>query len=323
MVRLQLEKGLQNRVTIKRLSSTKINILKKLDIYGYKPKIIIKDLKISRNTFYKHFRKITELKFYNKINGISEGGYTSMGYQSKPKWRLHALQVMFVLPISFEKIKWKQNRSRVLSLKKITHDNIILSNKYGITDKAPRFYMEDYEIRCHSNGVMAYIPDIEGYSKFETESKLLEAIKTIRLKLNSLFKTNFIEARIVRYELAKMQDGLAKSLRLNEKKVYINIDGELRLVFDFSLAIDEKESHNPHYSIQDHQVMDKVVRSYLNNEAYLPNEVKDIISSMLNQNKEIMQQQVLLAKNIESHLSVVNEMKELISTLKKAMELKK
>ncbi len=312
-------KGLQKRVTDTTLSPQCKKILKEIEVWGYNPKKIYKKLVISRKTFHKHSRRLLDLKYIDKLDGVTRRGYSAMGYHLTHKeYRINGAEVFYELPRGLNKLSWKRNRGRVLSLKHITHDHIILRNKYGITDKAPRFYIGSIDVRCHANGIKVYAPDIYGKDGSEAEIKFLIWIREIGQRLNKIFKINFfkdneLNIRVAKYELAHLDDSMAKEFRKEGKKYYINIDGELRYLWDFSRSVDEGEGVTVGYSHEDQENIVGYQKDILTKPHYKASEVKEILDKQADVNLK-------LATNIEAHLSVVKEIKELLSVLKRKEE---
>ena len=315
------------------ISTEALQVLRLLGTTNYTTKSIAKHLNKSVQAVNKHKRKLKELGFLDEFLGVSRAGFKSMGYHSTSKeYRIHGVQVFYELPIGTEKAKWKKNRGRVLSLKKIEWDSIILRNKSGITDRAPRFHLFDkFECRAHANGVMVYFPEIFGITPTVAELQLLKLIEKVGLELNGyfgidFFKDNSLRVRILKYEIAHLNDSVASVLRKEKKKLYIRLGGELRFICDFSWSIDEMEGVTVDYGLEDQHAAQGYIKNILKegNAVLLPSDVKELFEKQARINSERSKAELLLAKNIESHVRIVKEIGASAEELKLAvMELRK
>lgn len=264
-------KGLQKGVTKPPISPEAIEVLKLLGQLNYTPSQIAKRLKKSRKTIYKHIRVLTKKGFFDKLEGVTREGYNLLGYHSKAKrFRINGVQVFFELPQGVDLQKWKKNRGRVLSLRKINHQSFFLKPRGKVTDKYERFFLFDkFDARAHAGGVMVYFPDVLGKTPADAELDLLHLIERVGLELNKIFreidffKQNTLRVRICKYELAHLNDSVAKEFRRENKKLFVSLDGSLRLICDFSKSIDELEAVSVAHGLEDQEGVQSFLKDIL------------------------------------------------------------
>ena len=293
--------------TLPPISREAKEVLRHIIAFGYKPTIIVKQLKKNRSTIYKHIKKLKQLKYLDEFGLPTGGAYTFLHYSQmlhKKDYRINGLRIFYELPIWVDKHKWKANRGKLLALKKISHSSHILQNKAGLTDNYQNFYLHDkYQCRVHANGIMVYFPDIIAESGEQAEKLMLDMVEQIGVDLGNIFKIDFfkenrLNIRISNYELAHMGDKLAQEMRSEGEKVFIYIEGERRFQIDYSKGIDEAEALTVHYGLQDQNAIQAYMKDILKQEgnAILPSQIKELI---INQTELIKQQQEILRLNNE------------------------
>ncbi len=321
-------RGLQNGLTVKPISLEALQVLRLLATMNYTPRRMAKHLKKSRQTVYKHLRVLKKRGLIDENFEVKSGAYNLLHYgQRSNEYRINGVIVFFDLPGFVDKEKWKKNRGRVLSLKKFSHEPIILKNKAGVTDRAPQFFLSDrVRVRCHATGIMVYVPNIFASNGLNAELKLLDFIENVGLDLNKIFKVEFFRdnklcVRILRYELAHLNDGVAREFRKENRKLFVSIDGVLRFQIDYSHSIDEAESMTPDHGLVDQENFQNYIKEILKNEkVLLPSQVLGLFQKQVKINAQRSDAELLLAKNIEAHVSLVKGIGESVFELKRVVK---
>ncbi len=263
-MKLRGVKGLQKGVTMPSVSMQAIEVLRLLNTFGWQPSLIAKHLKKSRKNVYKHFKVLSEKGFFEKFKGVTRKGYTLLGCTLKPNkfFRINGVQVYFELPLSVDKGKWKRFVGRVLFGKKVSFAELpVLKNRGGVTDRPLRFWVFDkFDARVHANGVMVYFPDIFGESGSDAELNLIKGIQIVGKELNRIFGVVFFDEnnlriRLLKYELAHLDDSVAKEFRRGDRKLSVSIDGVKRVIVDFSFKVDELETVSVSHGLEDQDVL--------------------------------------------------------------------
>jgi len=313
------KKGVTKRGYSKGISYNEQRILTILSKGINSPTKIAKDLKISRKTVYKHINRLIKQRKYGKKTGVTQGGYTILGYSpSKDCWRYNGVQIYYYLPRGVDKNGWKKYKGRMLALKKVSYDETVLGGQ-----KIPQFYLKNkHYTRFYDNGVMVYAPNFYGKTREEADRKLGLWVFGVGEQLRKLTSVNFVKSnelniKIVKCELSKLRDGVAKQLRINDKKVFVKVGNKLRIGFDFSHGIDERETFTAEHERQDHSVMENVVRDYISKKTYLPGEAKEIIDGLIKTNMVFAQNIGEYNQNIKLHLETLNEIKKALKRLGK------
>ncbi|TAK79879.1 MAG: hypothetical protein EPO20_30555 [Betaproteobacteria bacterium] len=309
---------------------------------NFTPRKISQLLKLSRKTIYKHIRNLKAKNLLDKNLQVTRDGLQLLGLSKshKKQYRINGVQIMYDLPKSLDKNKWKQNRGRVLSLRKISHSKITLRNKSGITDEAPRFFINDkFECRAHANGVMVYLPDIFAATGTDAELIMLKLIEDIGLELNRIFKVAFfrentLSVRILKYELAHLNDAVAKELRKDGKKMYISLDGQLRYIVDFSKHIDEGEAVTVDNGLVDSNIFHRIYKESMQLEEeeklIYPKDLREILEKQIAVNKihdtfynNLAPYMGEYNKNIQLHMNVMKDIRAAVKDLVIAVKQQK
>lgn len=277
--------GLQKGVNEPSISTQAVQVLRLLHRFGYFPLKISKSLKKSRKNVYKHILNLTKKGFYEKFKGVTRAGFVAMGYAhgSRKFFRINGVQIFYQLPLNVEKLKWKRFVGCVLSGKKVSFEAMpFLRNRTGITDRPKRFWVFDkYDARVHANGVMVYFPSIFGETGSDAELNLLRLVQVVGGELNrifgiSFFDENSLRIRLLKYELAHLDDSVAKEFRREGRKLSVSIDGKKRVIIDFSFKVDELESVSVAYGLQDQDVLQTFFKDLLKeeNRLLLPSDLR-------------------------------------------------
>ncbi|MDP2684953.1 MAG: HTH domain-containing protein [bacterium] len=238
---------------------------------------IAERLKISRKTVHKHINILKKEGKYGEVTGVTQRGYTTMGYSPQTDlWRYNGVQIFFNLPGNIKPELWNKYRGKALALKNVSYDEENLKH-----DKIQYFYLKNRHFtEFFNDGIMVFAPNFYGKTKGEADEKMGIWCMHIAEQLKKLTNVDFmrnneINVSICKCELSKLHDGVAKSLRINNKKVYVRVDNRLRIIFDFSNGIDERETVTAEYRKQDHTVMEGVTFDYITGNADRPSKSKE------------------------------------------------
>jgi len=222
------------------------------------------ELKINRGNLYKHLRKMVRKGILQKQPG--RGGYIIRHYHSFGRifYRLHDIRVTFELPPGVDPIKWRKNRGRVLSLKGFSHNTVELNNTsyelFNVFDRLDAFAFD--------RSITVLFRDVHGLRPEDSYKTLSGQIRDVGFRLNQMFgfdvyRENSSRVRLSRASLSRVNDGVAELLRKDENKVFVWIDGDLRLVFDFSLKADEMEFPSLDHALADSSIVERFYKEML------------------------------------------------------------
>lgn len=262
-----LHKGLHQGVNLPGVSPEAMRVLRLLATDDYTRSKMAKHLKISRKTLYKHINNLHAEELYDKQRkGVTSKGYTYLGYgkDHKKRYRGHGYEIYYLLPPFVDKSKWKQYRGAVLSKSGLEwKEKLLKSRGKKITDKSVQFYYHGVQCCCYANGVYVWFPSEVADSPSEAAHKQIRRVVEFGRYLSDLFKIDFIKdnrlnVQIRKSEIAHLDDAVARELREDEKKLYVTVDGELRVICDFSNAIDEFETMSVSHGVTDHHAIETV-----------------------------------------------------------------
>ena len=244
-----------------------LKVLRLLVSMGYLPAKIAVHLKKSRKNVYKHINFLVKNNFFHKIEGVTRDGEFFLTYHSGGQdYRINRLQVFFDLPVGVDREKWKKNKGRVLSLKKIQFEPLRL----GAVERFERFWLFDrFDCRVHSTGVFVFFPNIFAKNGLEAELIALGLVRNVAEELSKIFKgvdflkDNALNVRFTNYEIAHLSDSIAQELHREGKKLYIRLDGQLRMICDFSHKIDEMEAVTVEHGLEDQFALQSHIKDIL------------------------------------------------------------
>lgn len=326
-------RGLQKGVK-EPLSFEAKEVLRLLISLGYQPSKIAQILNKSRKNVYKHIKQLTEKEYFDKVKGVTRGGLHFAELSRSPnkkEYRINHAQVFFDLPQGVDRVRWRQNKGRILSLKKIQFDSLELGSK----EKYERFWLFDrFDCRVHSTGVMVYFPHVYGLSGGDAERLLIGLVRQVAEELSKIFrgvdflKDNTLRFRIVNYELAHVGDVVAKGVRENGKKLFVWVEGKLRLICDYSLKMDELETTTVEHGLEDQFAVQGYIKDILKEgvDVLKPSEVRGLLEENIGILKDLESRQGRWEgnidrynENIEKHLEVLGEMSRTLKEIQKSL----
>jgi hypothetical protein len=260
-----VNKEVTKGVKANRISKEAIQVLRLLASGEYTIHQAILHLKKSPKNIYKHINNLHKSGLYNKQRQAitPEGVKYLEGYRINPKrFRSHGYEVYYLLPDTNYKESWKEHRGKILKTSKIEFkEKLLKSHGSTITDRSLKFYFHGIECCAYSNGVYAWMPTEISSTPSEAAKKQIDRVIEFGNYLSKLFKIDFfkdnrLNVQMRRSEIAHLDDSIAKELREEEKKLYVMVDNELRIVCDFSHNISEFEAVSLAYGLTDMQCME-------------------------------------------------------------------
>lgn len=292
-------------VNLPPISKESAQVLRILSKNQYTAEEIANHLNISRKTVYKHIHNLTKKGYYDrKRGGVTKGGDNFLGYQKDSKFfRSHAYEVYYLLPHGTDKSEWKRKRGSVLTTNKLKWERVDLKSKQGLVqDSACKFFVHGLQAIAYANGVYVWFPSELAESPSAAAKLQLDRIIDYGHRLTKLFrgidfmKDNRLNVQIRKSEIAHIKDIMAHELRVAEKKLYVHIDNELRVICDFSHNIDEWETVSVGHGVTDHHCLESYkdnisangdLKAYTN-ELSKSNSQSDYIKDILTRKSEDM-----------------------------------
>jgi hypothetical protein len=157
---------------------------------------------------------------------------------------------------------------------------------------------EEYTVVCNASSLRVWIPEVvtdsADMAARETVDKLREFIprleRLLRLPAEALWKNGRLNVRTSSAHYAWVDSAFAKyALRETSAgetgfRVRDKVDGKTRVLIDRSNGGYEFEATHPGYVIEDSEILDGMVRPYIEGRAYMP----DVVSDELDKVKETL-----------------------------------
>ncbi len=267
-----------------------------------------KKIAIRRNTsFQAAYKTIKKLKEKGALNNRLEGVEKIEGTFQPPtnQIRLHAQE--FNIKLLFKDQRYNE-----------------------LLDKSNIEYIDGNTIKLYSNSIEIYSAHIfMGEDVQSATSKSIHYWNRFFIKLEDYFnvilmKNRYQNIKLVKAHYSEINNELAKDYEVkgDKIKIFTRDDGKLWFLIDNSFNLHEIETVHPKTSKQD---MGDVIKPYFNdlreNKHFLPSEVVNMIG-------QVTQNQQMFAKNIKTHMNVLNAMKNTLKDIstnlsKKPLKLKK
>ncbi len=273
---------------------------------------IAKQRKCSRTAIYKGIYKLLDKGLIRKIGMIYEVTDTGLHYLngfSKDKIRLHNLAFKITI---FNKPKdWDIKRNKIVDCRASSKAVGLSNNQYEIHS------FSNIKVKTTNNSIIFYMPTYYGKNTDECFKQALDTFWNVIPKIENLFKLTLIKERkcnieIISQHYSKLQDSIAKIYRTKDKKLYVKDDeGNIRIIADFSFRVDELEAIYNKTAKEDMDIMQSFIKDLLNN----PMKVSELSSMIQN----VTANQMMFAKNMESHIGAIKSLGVEVKGLGKAI----
>lgn len=233
---------------------------------------------------------------YNALQ--NRGGVTVSGKKSVAVWRFHNLHFV-IKPFYFEPRyhKWRLTRGNV-------------------------FYSGDWRFVLHEDLVEMQVKEFVDFvdvSKFRCVEKMFFSFnKFLTIEANRygfhVFKDGKCNVRICNQHLEQSNSGLAKGRKDDS---YVSVrgvhDNKVYFIFDKSKGFRNHEYVHSDLAVSDSEKFEPFFNSIRYNDCYLPHEVKVILDTILDVQKEY-------AVNIKLHLEVLGEIRDALKEFRRGLE---
>jgi hypothetical protein len=272
---------------------------------GNPPAKISKKHRINKKTLQYYLRQLKEMKCiekqgYGVWKVLKEVSFSSKATSLKKQIRGHAFN-------------WKIKFKHQINWKKRLEDNKIKYQLIGVNRSTPRIIFNEKKIWFTKTGLVVYEPQ-SFFSRSSHTSKgmaVWELDKTIkalgrRLKIDLggyLFTTSREHYGMIKNELAKQYNDKGE-------KLYISDDNGIWMWIDFSHSIHELETNNPKDSWG--------VQGWFND--HKKHNFKVTPTFLMENINQVTQNQIMFAKNMESHIGAIKTLGKEVKGLSKTIK---
>ena len=303
-----------NKVT-KEVTNNDLEVLKYLTEF-LTIKRIAELKKVSRTAIYKVINRLINRAMIRKIGKayeVTEQGLHTINRLSPNKIRLHNLA--FKLSILDKPRNWELNRSKILDLRVLSKQVNLKNNSYEIHS------FNNLKVKTTNNSIIFYMPTFYGISTDECFKEAIDSLFKAIPKIENLFKIVLIRNRkanieIISQHYARLQDTLARLYKTEGNKLYISDElGNIWLIADYSFRVDELETIYNKTAKEDMDVMANFLNDLRKNPA--------TISQVLNAIQQVTANQMIYAKNQETHIGLYKSISREMRGLSKAIRSSK
>ena len=306
---------LKKKMVTKKVKNTEYEVLKYLTQFLTITEIA-KQRKVSRTAIYKVIYRLIDKGLVRKIGKayeVTDRGLHYLNRYSPNLIRLHNLA--FKISIITKPNNWELKRSKIVQLRVLSKQVNLNNNSYEIHN------FRNLKIKTTNNSIIFYMPTIYGKNTDICFSEALEMLFKSIPKIESLFKVTLIKDRktnieIISQHYAKLQDIIAKKYRTEGNKLYVKDDeGNLRIIADYSFRVDELEAIYNKTAKEDMDVMQNFIKELLNTPV--------TTTKLMEMIRGVTANQMIYAKNMESHISAIKELGKGVRELSKLNKLHK
>jgi len=269
--------------------------------------------KTSRTAVYNIINKLIEQNKLRKIGRgyeLTENGLHFLNKSYPDLIRLHNLA--FKISIINSPKNWELKRNKIVSIRSLSKQINLNNNSYEI------HCFSNIKIKTTSNSIIFYMPMFYGKNTDDCFQQGLDMFFNSINKVENLFKIILIKDRkcnieIISQHYAKLQDSLAKTYRTENNKLYIKDEnGNIWLIADYSFRVDELETIYNKTAKEDMDTMQLFLNDLRNNPVTFSNVLQLI--------RENAGNQMLYAKNWESHLGIYKSLDNKVGDLSREIK---
>lgn len=265
------------------------------------------------------FKQFTlTLKGIQALKSTSTSSYQT-GLTSPLSYRIHDLWITMDLiePID-------NDTTKLIASKGIAYKPLSLANH---TDSY--FQVDSYEARLNPRSLQVHIPDLDGvplqtdllaitleaYSRLDTFMSKIEHMLDIKVK--RMDKNTFV-ARISSLHIALVNHKFAEEVNERGEKLFVFVDGELRVKVDKSHGLNEYEAVNKTYVIEDAQKLGKLTYAVITDKFDYEKD-QALLHTTITLVDSLAHKLDFYATNIEAHAEAVRKLTEVAEKASEAL----
>ncbi len=191
------------------------------------------------------------------------------------------------------------------------------------------FQIDSYEARLNPRSLQIHIPDLdrvplqadllaitlEAYARLDTFIAKIE--RTLGIKVKRMNKDTFI-ARISLLHIALVNHKFAEEVNERGEKLYVYVDGELRVKVDKSHGLNEYEAVNKTYVIEDAQKLGKLTYAVITDKFDYEKD-QALLHATITLVDNLAHKLDFYATNIEAHAEAVKKLTEVAEKASEAL----
>jgi hypothetical protein len=278
-------------------------------------KDMAKQRKVSTTAIYRRIYAILDKGWIRKIGKnyeLTDEGINRLNsfIKSSNTIRLHNLA--FKVKLINKPTNWDLQRSKIVNLRNLSKRIDLNNNSYEIHS------FNNVKIKTTNSSIIFYMPSFYGKTTDECFRNALESLWSLIPRVEALFKVILIKDRKVNIEIisqhyASLQDALAKIYKQEDNKLYVKDENDnLWLICDYSFRVDELETVYVNSAKED---MD-TVKDFLNDLRKNPATMTGVLDLI----RQVTANQLIYAKNTESHIELYKGLTKEIRGLSKAIK---
>lgn len=292
-----------------KITKRQINILKLLS-EGNNPNVITSILRANYSSIYKSVKSLESkglIKIDHITTNMNEYNITQKGVQliqqkvilKTPKIRTHRLEIKCNVPFN-KQPRWEQHLNKVLTV--TDYKEFEMNNWTG-----KKLFVDNIRVKTTTKSILFYPDDIYADSVGEAHTKITKTIERIIPKIEKKLKINMDnwDIEISTQEWAFQNDPVAQKYIDEGKRAIINVNGQRRIVIDYSKRIPELETVHRRHSPTDAKAIENLYR--------------DVITGNFN-HREMLKQNEMFWNNLVAQNKMVTRYAEEIQTHTKLLE---
>lgn len=314
-------------------------------LYALSKKLMISKIakyrKCSRSSVYDIVNRLMSKGLVEKIgkyyNLTEKGNHTLHSFIGfKGKLRFHNMAIK--IKVLESPTNWDLKRNKIVTTSYANKRIDLKNTSYDLISYG------QMKVKSTSKSIIFYLPTVYSDNVEDGMKQIMDIFFDSIPKIENLFKVKLIKNNkmnitIISQEIARLQDALAKSYRMEGDKIYFTDErGEIWLISDYSFSTDELETIHPRSAPEDMTAVHRTMNYIKNNPDALKESHKlsvensqniglltNSVNSLVNLQKGVPVVLNRLEQQIQSHLKLIQEYrKENISWRKeKVKEIKK
>ena len=283
---------------------------------------IAKNRKTSRQAVYKSILILLEKGMIEKIDSTyrltelgKKGLHSFIGFT----YKLRQHNISYKIQVLESQTNWDKKREELIEMPFFNKKVKLKNNNYEL------FNFGKVKIKTTTKSVIIRLPELFDNSVEGAIIQSMDLLYQILPKIENRFKIrlrkdNKANITLISQEYARLNDCLAKLYKVEGNKLYITDDyGKVWLIADYSFCTNELETIDTRKADEDMITVSNFMNDLRNN----PVTLSQLTSMMYIQNQQISnvtENQLMFAKNIETHMQVLSDIKDSINELTRVIK---